>query len=177
MMFSWLRRRWHESDTDRRVRKHGWTAIYVGDYQTAPTWAYTVGLDESLDQPELIVFDAPQESVNALFWGAYEALKDGSLVLEDGLNWSEDHEHPCVWREVHPSQINCDDGWFTFAVIRRARRTHQMEGLRAFQFVLSDNDGKLPWEEGYDERLRERQPPLWLPVAEENPSLAAEAGL
>jgi len=44
-VFSSLLRLWHSRDTDRRIRKHGWTAIYVGDYVSAPSWVYTVGIN------------------------------------------------------------------------------------------------------------------------------------
>src|SRR5215218_2414031 len=81
-MLNWLLRKFHVSDTDRRIRKHGWTAIYVGDYSTAPTWVYTVGFDETLNQPEVIVFDVTQEIANQLLWMVFEELRSGSLVLK-----------------------------------------------------------------------------------------------
>ena len=56
------------SQLGRRIEEHGWTAVYVGDYSTAPTWTYTIGFDETLGQPEVIVFDIPQDSANALLW-------------------------------------------------------------------------------------------------------------
>jgi hypothetical protein len=36
--------------------------------------------------------------------------------------------------------------------------------FEAFQLVLSDPDGRLPWEPGYDERLRHLQRALWEPA-------------
>ena len=36
-------------------------------------------------------------------------------------------------------------------------------GFEAYQLVLSDAEGKLPWEAGYDERLRPLQVALWDP--------------
>ncbi len=158
--------RWrHGRDVDQRVRKHGWTAIYVGDYATAPTWTYTIGLEETLGQPELVVFDITQEDANAVLWSAYEELKQGTLVLQDGMRWPADEtERPLVWRKVHPSQIEGRADWFALALMRRAARTGEMRGLQAFQLVLSDENGRLPWEEGYDERIRFRQPALYLPA-------------
>ena len=164
---------WHERDTLRRIRKHGWTAIYVGDYRTAPTWVYTVGFDETLDLPEILVFDVPKDAAIRLFWQVHSELKDGMLVLEDGKVWPENQEHPCVWRKVHPSQVEMDAGWLTLAIGRRWRRTGLGFGLEAFQLVLSDNEGRLPWEDDYDERLRPLQPALYLPREEELSPLAA----
>lgn len=159
-----LQRWWHDRNLQSRIREHGWTAVYVGDYRTPPTWVYSVGFDGALDQPEIVIFDVPQESANAMMWEAFRSLGDGSLVLEDGKDWADEPDGRCVWRKVHPSQIDSPDGWLTFAGIQRARRTGRTFGLEAFQLVLCDAERRMPWEEDYDEHLRRRQPALWLPA-------------
>jgi hypothetical protein len=162
-----LLRWWYARDTERRIRKHGWTGIYVGDYSSSPTWVYTVGLEETLGQPELVIFDLPNDAANNILWRAYEELKQGDLVLEDGKAWlTGEAEHPIVWRKVHPTQIESADGWFTLAVMRAFARTGRMFELEAFQLVLSDQEGRLPWEPGYDDGLRFRQPALYLPATD-----------
>lgn len=164
-MLNALLRWWHSRNNDRRIRKHGWTAIYVGDYVSAPTWVYTVGIDETLGQPELVIFDVPIESANEVLWRAFQELKQGLLVLEDGKPWLiGESEHPVVWRRVHRTQVESPAGWFTLAEMRRALHTGQMSGLEVFQLVLSDREGRLPWEPGYDEALRAFQPALYLPL-------------
>jgi hypothetical protein len=146
---------------DRRVRRRGWTGVYVGDYASSPTWAYTIGFDDTLDQPEVIVFDASREGASRLFVEAFNRLKAGTLVFEDWLEWPEDSEGRGVWRKVHPTRF--DEGWLTLAEHRRWKRTGQKRGLEAFQYVLPDHDGRLPWQVGYDEKLRHRQIALWSP--------------
>ena len=157
------------------IEAHGWTGIYVGDYETAPTWTYTIGFDETLGQPEVIVFDLPQDSANALLWEVFTQLKDGRLVLEDGKVWPEGGALPSVWRKVHQTQLESEEGWFTLASMRSLVRKLTPFGFDAFQLVLSDNDGRLPWDEGYDERLRRLQPALYMPLESEPGALAAEA--
>ena len=163
-MLTTLQRWWHKRDVDARIQRHGWTAIYVGDYSTAPTWVYTVGFDETLRQPEVILFDATQEDANALLWRTYEELKTGRLELKDGEVWAPGGEPIGVWRKVHPSQIDTADNWLGGALGRRERRTGRRDGLEAFQLVVADGSRKYPWEAGYDERLRMRQPALYLPA-------------
>jgi len=160
--------RWrHGRDTDNRIRKHGWTAIYVGDYATAPTWTYTLGFEETLGQPEIVIFDIPQESANSLLWTAFEELKSGELVLEDGKAWHpEEQETRLVWRKVHDSQVESRVGWFTLAVARRLTVKREMFGLPVFQLVLADENHILPWETGYNENIRFRQPALYLPAVD-----------
>ncbi len=161
-IFGQLETWWHKRDLERRIRRYGWTAIYVGDYHSAPTWAYTVGLDESLNQPELIIFDTTLEIANALFWEAHDDLKSGALKIEDGLAWPPEWEQPGVWRKVHPEQV---DEWLPLACMRQFDRTGRRGDLEAYQLVVADPQGNLPWQTGYDERLRERQPALYLPPA------------
>jgi hypothetical protein len=163
-MFARLQRHLAIWDVERRVRRHGWTAIYVGDYQSVPTWVYSVGLDETLDQPEIILFDVTQADANDIFWQAFRELKSGALALEDGAEWRVEGDRIGVWRKVDPSQIDGPEGWLAAAVGHRERRTGRRHGLEAFQLVLADADHRMPWEAGYDERLRMRQPALYLPA-------------
>ncbi len=155
-LYRWVTR----SDTDRRIDRHGWTGIYVGDYSTAPTWVYSIGFTEALGRPEVVVFDLPQAAANGILWQIFRELKDGRLQLVDGATW-DTADHLCVWRKVHQSQIESDDRWFTLALMRHALVSGEMDGVEVFQLVLSDEDGHLPWDAEYDERLRERQPALW----------------
>ncbi|PZQ64595.1 MAG: hypothetical protein DI570_04880 [Phenylobacterium zucineum] len=164
-MFQKLRRAWHDRDIERRIAKRGWTGIYVGDYASAPTWTYSVGFQQSLGQPEIVIFDVPHEAANSILWTAYEELKAGTLVLEDGKRWhAEDEEKPLVWRKVHRTQIESRVGWLTLANARRLTQTGAMFDVEAYQLVLSDEAGRMPWEEGYNEWLRHRQPALYLPA-------------
>lgn len=154
---------WTAKNLDRRVRKHGWTGVYVGRYGDAPAWTYSLGFDETLNQPEVVIFDVPQESAQTLLWQAFDELKNGQLQFEDGATWSGGAEPAPKWRKVHPSQISGIVGWLGLAERRRFKRTGQRSGLEAFQLVLPDAGGHFPWEAGYDEHLRPLQPALYLP--------------
>jgi hypothetical protein len=168
-MLGALQRLYHQWDTRRRVSRFGWTAIYVGDYQSAPAWAYTIGFHASLGAPEVIIFDVPMASANGVFHEVYSDLKAGKLVMRDKEEWRPGaHEHPLVWREVHPSRLYENDPenpWLglaeNFAMILAPKRGD----FRAFQLVVSDPNGHLPWEPQYDERLRPLQRELYLPLA------------
>ena len=47
-MLGALKRALHRWDIDGRIRRSGWTGIYVGDYRSAPAWAYTIGFTHDL---------------------------------------------------------------------------------------------------------------------------------
>lgn len=166
-MFEKLRRDWHMRDIDRRIRKHGWTATYVGDYQSSPAWAYSIGFEERLGQPEVIIFDLSPSDANGLLWWIYKSLENGELRIVEGETWAPEGDVIGVWREAHPTQVETPDAWFAAALERRARKgMHVHEPFRAFQLVVRDAAEKFPWDEGYDERLRHKQPALYLPAVD-----------
>lgn len=101
-------------------------------------------------------------------------MKSGTLILRDGLVWPEGQEKPSVWRKVDPSRIHEDESWFGLALCRREKRTGRTDSLEAFQLVLSDSEGVLPWQPGYTEASRPLQPELYLPL---QAKLAADARL
>jgi hypothetical protein len=146
---------------DRRIGRHGWSGVAVGEYRRAPFWAYTLGFDETLEHPELIVFDLPKRSANAMFHQVYAEVKSGALVIEDGLDWPADAELPATWRKVDPSRLS--EGWLTMAERRRYQVSGRRNGLEAYQLVLRDPGGHLPFEPGYDASLRRLQAALYLP--------------
>jgi len=63
------------------------------------------------------------------------------------------------------------------ATMRSIVRTGMPYSFDAYQLVLSDNDGRLPWDDGYDERLRPLQPALYLPLEDEASPLAEDAAV
>jgi hypothetical protein len=154
-----------KDDIAGRIEQHGWTAIYVGDYTTAPTWAYTIGFQHSLGAPEIIVFDIPQDAANSVFHEIFRQLGAGDLVIRDGERWMPE-DGVMAWRKVHPSRFVDDpeNPWLALAVDFGLILGGASRELEAYQLVVGDADGHLPWEADYDERLRPRQRALWEPV-------------
>jgi hypothetical protein len=150
----------------RSIDRDGWTAIYVGDYSTAPTWAYTVGFRATFSAPEIIVFDVPQASADAIFHEVFHQIKAGELVVADGEPWPPDGEARSIWRKVHPSRFGDDEEpWLGIALVHACILDPEAGDFEAYQLVLSDGEQRLPWEAGYDERLRPQQPALYEPAS------------
>jgi hypothetical protein len=163
-MFGKLFDAWRKRGITKSIERHGWTALYVGDYSTAPAWAYTIGFQSLLGAPEIIVFDIPEAAANALFHEICREIEAGDLNIRDGERWRP-HDGVMVWRKVHPSRFVDDpeNPWFGLAFYIRVLGPGSPE-FEAYQLVLSDAEGKLPWEPGYDERLRPLQRALWEPA-------------
>jgi hypothetical protein len=152
------------------VQRHGWTSIYVGDYESLPTWAYTIGFHASLGAPEVVAFDIPMATASGLFHEIYSDLKSGALVMRDGEPWRRgEFVNPLVWRKVHASRLYDSDPenpWLGLAEDFATILAPERGPISAFQLVISDHNGHLPWEPQYDESLRPRQRELYLPLDE-----------
>jgi hypothetical protein len=156
----------HRWDIQQRIDRLGWTGIYVGDYHTAPTWAYTIGFRSSLGAPEIIIFDLPPEVADNAFQAVFNELKAGTLVIRDGEIWRPEEAWRATWRKVHPTKLaDGDNRWLGIAEAFDAVLSPETGEFEAYQLVLSDGEQRLPWEPGYDERLRPRQPALYEPAA------------
>lgn len=157
-----LKRRWILWGYARAIKKYGWTATYVHG-RSGENFTYSLGFSLKDDQPEVIFFGFPPEAANGVLWAAYNQFILGPARMEDQAIWSTVWEGfpPVVWREVHPTQIRRE--YFNLAIIFREKHGLSREGLRAFQLVMPDRNGKYSWEEGFDLEYRPRQPELHLP--------------
>ena len=61
--------------------------------------------------------------------------------------------------------VDDEEPWLGIALVFDSISNGAPGDFEAYQLVLSDADGRLPWEAGYDERLRPRQRELYLPTA------------
>lgn len=157
----WLRTQMRK--IDRALKQSDWLIVpFQFPWDEAPRWFSTLGLEEMLDHPELIIFDQPAWAVWNSLRGIVEGIGEG-VSLEDGMQINADGDVPCVAREVHPSQISA--GWFGLALERRRILKGDADGFRAFQVVVADKRGFLPWEAGYDEAVRIWQPGLYEPYS------------
>jgi len=94
--------------------------------------------------------------------------KAGTLVMRDKEPWrSGETEQPLVWRDVHHSRLYDNDPenpWLGLAEDFARILAPERGPITAFQLVLSDAGGHLPWEPQYDEALRPLQRELYLPT-------------
>lgn len=157
---------WIRWDVARRVRRQGWSIMYVdaapsiADEPCGP-FAYSIGFREAFDSPEIILFNCSLGTANRVIKIAASQIRAGVLTLSDGIEWTPgpNDAPPLFWREVHPQQINRE--YLTLARWWNLRQNGLP--LRAFQLVLTDALGHAPWDEDCDPELRQCQPELWRP--------------
>jgi hypothetical protein len=136
------------------VEEQGWAAEPVRPVdgpEPRPGYSYTIGFETRFGQPEVCLFGLGGAAARGLL-GMVADQHGGGVQLPVGAVFVGllESDLPCALLTVDVAQhrdLFPDDVAF-----------HGPDGFRMLQFVWPDRSGRLPWDEGYDERLRLAQP-------------------
>jgi hypothetical protein len=136
-----------------RIAKYGWTVIGVfADIEAqppVPSFAYTVGLTETRQHPELVIVGLPPDVAQAVLAGACERIKAGELTCTDGASDDRIVEgYSVVFRTVDPE---CTADYL------RAARAIEGDDVRAVQIIWPDPQGYFPWQPDADPGFADSQ--------------------
>lgn len=151
-----LRRRPLEPDEEKLVgdvEKYGCHVIQVREEGGAPGWSYTVGLGDVLGLPELIVIGLKAEVAHCLLNECAGRLQAGTRLVEGGRVQGLLANVECEFRSVEKRWLRRTMGyavWF-----------YGGDDFEALQCVYPDLANRFPWEEGFDNNWRSRQPLLF----------------
>ena len=154
----------YERTIEDNVREHGWFCVAVVDPEgNDPAFAYSVGFNETLGTPEVIVFGLDHELMHAMLWTAFRQVREGR-ALHDGDRWGGLLDgFDCILKTVDPTNIVPE--YFNSAIWYHGDpATHGL--LEASQIVWPDADtGRFPWDPGCPPLVRELQPALYPPAS------------
>ncbi|WP_217643846.1 DUF4262 domain-containing protein [Pedobacter rhizosphaerae] len=138
--------------TKLNVEKFGLQVIMVNATNYSPSFAYSIGLWESYEHPEIICFGLSTELGHAIINDVAEKIKSGQK-LESGKIYSEIFKSgKAIFLDV--DQLNIND-YFGPALEFYAGRP-----FNALQLVWTDRGDKFPWEESFEQDLVYTQPLL-----------------
>ncbi len=138
------------------VREHGWYAASISDHQ--PPFLYTIGLMQTSNHPEFIMFGLEAHNVHALFSALVRDIRNGRSFAVAGVQSVSlgGDEHRVGLRRVHPTQYPLYLG-FAMGYCRHIGRIGELEAVQAF---WPDGDGKFPFDVGCDLSVCSLQPRL-----------------
>ena len=138
------------------VRQHGWYAANVNDAD--PPFLYTIGLMETCQHPELIVFGIDADNAYALFAGLIAGIQRGQTYTENGVRTIElgGDKHQVGFRRVHPTQHPLYLG-FAMGFLTNSGRIGELSAMQAF---WPDDKGRFPFDPGCDIAVYNLQPRL-----------------
>jgi hypothetical protein len=138
------------------VRQHGWYAANVNDAE--PPFLYSIGLMQTCQHPEFIIFGLDAENAYALFSGLINDIRNGASYAENGVRTIKlgDDKHNVGFRRVHPTQHPLYLG-FAMGFMTTIGRIGELEVVQAF---WPDAGGKFPFDAGCDLGVFALQPRL-----------------
>jgi hypothetical protein len=145
-----------EEEIAEVVRQYGWYAANISDGQ--PPFIYSIGLMQTVNHPEFIMFGLEADNAHALFSQLVRDIRGGQSYAEPGLYTVGigDDEHRVGFRRVHPTQHELYLG-FAMGYCRYIGRIGELEAVQAF---WPDRAGKFPFEVGCDLEVYQLQPRL-----------------
>jgi len=134
------------------VETNGWCAEPVAAQEDPPTpgYTYSIGFELTYAHPEVVIFGLQPVAARGLMDMMAEYLGGGGSIPEGVFVGLLDNDLPAA---MLPMDV--DEYADMFA---SAAHFHRDSTFRLSQFVWPDRNGLLPWNDGYDERLRLAQP-------------------
>lgn len=145
-----------EDEIAEIVREYGWYAASISDHQ--PPFLYTIGLMQTLNHPELIMFGLDAENTHALFSQLIEDIRAGRSYSEPGIRTVDiaSDAYQVGFRRVDETQHELYLG-FAMGYCRHIGRPGE---LAAMQVFWPDSRGKFPFEPGCAWEVYQLQPLL-----------------
>lgn len=134
------------------VETNGWCAEPVAPVDDPPTpgYTYTIGFESSFHHPEVVIFGLQPVAARGLIEMVAIHIDAGGTIPDGMFVGLLDNDLPAAMLPVDMSDYA--------ELFAGATRFHGSEEYRVCQFVWPDRNGKLPWDEDYDNRLRLAQP-------------------
>ncbi len=139
------------------IEEHGWFVALVNDESTTPTtyFAYTIGLEQTQDHPELIMVGNSPDMLPSLINEVGNRIKRGDL-LRDGSEISElIAGSVCISKSMHSTWYRDYLGYGLWY--------HGHENFEVMQIFWPDDKGRFPWELDCDPAVVRAQPDLSMP--------------
>ncbi len=147
----------HAEKIEWMIETNGWALEPVAPRAEVepptPSYAYTIGVPDLVDFPDIAVFGLTPAAANGLVGLCIDALRGGTEIpfgLE--LIGLLDNELRCMFA---PIDLGQHDGWFGTAAA-----WYRGEAFSMVQLLYPDRNGFMPYESGYEQRLRLAQPVL-----------------
>ena len=132
------------------MAQHGWHVIKVMESDEAPEFAYSIGLTESFEHPELIILGLPLDVAHSALNTAGETIRAGAGYAPGACSDAFLVDRRCTFRPFPSAESS-----------KYLGRAIWFYGDRAFatlQLIWSDENARWPWDSAANPSMREAQP-------------------
>jgi len=135
------------------IIRSGFSIVSVFASNNTPSYAYTIGLHETYNHPEIIVLGLPAQSSHRAITNAVESILDGGKKISTGINYKGIANADVVFNMVSDFYKN----EYAFLAIDYY---DSLEGVEFIQMLWPDQEGCFPFEFDFDPKFIPTQPIL-----------------
>ncbi|HLP19511.1 MAG TPA: DUF4262 domain-containing protein [Chitinophagales bacterium] len=139
-------------NTKENIAKFGLQVIMVEATPYLPSFAYSIGLWQTYQCPEIICFGLSSKLGHIIINDVAELIKKGQLPQAGSTFADIFKNNDAQFLNVHPLSIG---DYFGVAI-----RYYGNEDFPALQLIWTDRNNKFPWEDGFEEEFIYKQPLL-----------------
>nr|WP_316632742.1 DUF4262 domain-containing protein [uncultured Flavobacterium sp.] len=139
-------------NTKLNIEKYGLQVIIIKSTDYSPSFAYSVGLWQKCNHPEIICFGLSTSLLHEIINDVAEIIKANELLVENKTYPNIFEDSRVEFLKVDPRNIN---DYFNTAI-----KLYETDDFPALQLVWTDRNDKFPWEENFEEEFLYKQPLL-----------------
>lgn len=142
----------NEEQTKSDIEKHGLTVIIIEGTDYLPAFAYSIGLWQRFEHPEIICFGLTTKTLHALINNVADIVKEGKTIATNIDFYDIFESTRAQFLKVDHRNIG---DYFGTAI-----NFYETSDFPTIQLVWTDRNDKFPWEDGFEEEFTYRQPLL-----------------
>ncbi len=135
------------------VKEYGWYVLKILEKNGVPGWAFSVGLFENFNHPEIIVFGFDENLSHSVIDTIGEAVRAGKRFVVDGFYRDLIETYSCTFKSVKKV-------WY-YHFLGYANWFYQGQSYPTLQCIWPDKAQRFPWDPGFNPNWLWAQPLLF----------------
>ena len=141
-----------DNTTKSNVETYGLTVIIIEATDYLPAFAYSIGLWQNFNHPEIVCFGLTTQTLHRLINDVADFIRAGKTIVINKKNNNFLTSLDVQFLQVDPSYLS---NYFGTAI-----NYYKTDQFPALQFVWTDKQNRFPWDIGFEAELTYRQPLL-----------------
>lgn len=133
------------------VQTHGWAVIRVEGDDLEADYAYSIGLFEGMQHPEIIIFGLPLDTMQQIINSIGEEVRKGKVFSAGSTSEDVLDGYLCAFREVAPAAVR----YYMGGAVE-----YYGGEVASLHCIWPDRRGRFPWDPEASATFRQLQPML-----------------
>jgi Domain of unknown function (DUF4262) len=142
----------HDKSVLQKREEHGWFVNMIAKDSDRPGFAYSFGLFEEFQHPEIIIFGLDSAIMHRIINNAGNQIQKGIRYSDGDVTKELLEGYDCAFRRVNPLQYRGTCAWAVWF--------YGNADFPVLQLFWPDKGHRFPWDDKFTESLRQLQPDL-----------------